>query len=126
MLFAGIEVFERRADDARPNSGAGKRVDPGVSRIADSLGRSAAAQTAPGAESSATEASEVRIFSGISFTRFPQAMLERFWSEQDGADLMEYALLLGFIGMAVIAAMDLLGDSLGHLFHNGAEKVAAS
>ncbi len=35
-----------------------------------------------------------------------------FWREEDGQDLVEYALLLGFIGLAAIAALSTVTTNL--------------
>jgi Flp pilus assembly pilin Flp len=32
-------------------------------------------------------------------------LLKKFWNEEEGQDLIEYALLLGFISLAVVTAL---------------------
>lgn len=38
--------------------------------------------------------------------------LKRFLAQDNGQDLVEYALLMAFVGLASIAALDLIGDAI--------------
>lgn len=40
------------------------------------------------------------------------------WSDECGQDLAEYAVLIGFVALAVVAAVALLGDSVSALFND--------
>jgi Flp pilus assembly pilin Flp len=40
----------------------------------------------------------------------------RLWAEESGQDLIEYALLTTFVGMAVIAAFDVLRGSIAFVY----------
>jgi pilus assembly protein Flp/PilA len=44
------------------------------------------------------------------------AFLKRFIEEEDGQDLVEYALLLGFIAIACVAAVTNLGTKISSYF----------
>ena len=45
-----------------------------------------------------------------------EALLKRFLREEAGQDLIEYALLAGFISLAATAAITLVGKSLNTLY----------
>ena len=39
-------------------------------------------------------------------------LLKKFWKEEDGQDLIEYALLAGFISLSCVAALQAITGSL--------------
>ena len=43
-------------------------------------------------------------------------LIQRFIREEDGQDIIEYALLAAFISLAAIIAMTALGDGISGLF----------
>lgn len=45
-------------------------------------------------------------------------LLARLWSDQDGQDLAEYALLIALIALVVIGAVTLLGTNIQTVFNN--------
>jgi pilus assembly protein Flp/PilA len=45
-------------------------------------------------------------------------LLKRFIKEEEGQDLVEYALLLVFIALIVIAALPSLGKTVSNVFSN--------
>lgn len=42
--------------------------------------------------------------------------LKTFWQEEDGQDLVEYALLLAFVSLAAIVILGNVGTSIKNLF----------
>lgn len=40
-------------------------------------------------------------------------MLDRFWRDDEGQDLIEYALLVAFVGLSCVAAWLLIQQTLG-------------
>jgi len=47
-----------------------------------------------------------------------KALLKRFWRNEEGQDLAEYALLIALIALVVIAAVTLLGTQIQTVFNN--------
>ena len=45
-------------------------------------------------------------------------MLRRLWTDDSGQDLVEYALLLVLLTLVVIAALSLLGPTIGGFFND--------
>jgi pilus assembly protein Flp/PilA len=45
-------------------------------------------------------------------------LVKRFAKEQEGQDLVEYALLLVFIALLVVAALPNLGKTVSNVFSN--------
>ena len=43
-------------------------------------------------------------------------LLKKFWNEEEGQDLIEYALLLGFITLAVITTITGMSASLNTIY----------
>jgi pilus assembly protein Flp/PilA len=43
-------------------------------------------------------------------------LLKNFWKEEDGQDLVEYALLLVFIALVVMVALTGLGNQVNSVF----------
>ncbi len=50
-------------------------------------------------------------------------LLKNFWKEEEGQDLVEYALLLGFISLAVVAALQAMRGALDTVYYNTASKL---
>lgn len=50
-------------------------------------------------------------------------LFNRFVREEGGQDLIEYALLAGFISLASVAAITLVGDNLDIRYNNVATQV---
>ncbi len=44
------------------------------------------------------------------------AMLKKFWKEEDGATAIEYGLIAGLIAVGIIAALSALGANLDTFF----------
>ncbi len=53
-------------------------------------------------------------------------LFNRFVKEEDGQDLIEYALLAGLISLVCIIAITATGTSLNTLFTNVSTQVAAA
>ena len=45
-------------------------------------------------------------------------LITRLWRDDEGQDLIEYALLAAFIALAALAAMRLVGGGINTLFQN--------
>ena len=52
-----------------------------------------------------------------------QKLFNRFVREEQGQDLIEYALLAGFISLAVVTAVTNVGTALNTLYGNVQSKV---
>lgn len=55
-----------------------------------------------------------------------KALMCRFIREDGGQDLIEYALLAGFISLAAVAAITAVGTALGGLYSNVTDQVNAA
>ena len=55
-----------------------------------------------------------------------QNLINRFVREEEGQDLIEYALLAGLISLVCIVAITATGTSLNTLFTNVAARVTAA
>ena len=55
-----------------------------------------------------------RVHRGFAVKEARQMSLAQFVLEEDGQDLVEYALLAAFISLAVVASIDAVGGALGH------------
>jgi pilus assembly protein Flp/PilA len=53
-------------------------------------------------------------------------LLYRLWQEEEGQDLVEYALLLVLVALAAITSMKGLASAIGTIFNNAATNLAAS
>jgi len=53
-------------------------------------------------------------------------MLKRFLKNEDGATAIEYGLIAALIGVAIIAAVGLVGDSLEEVFTKVATDLSAA
>ena len=51
-------------------------------------------------------------------------MLKRFLKNEDGATAIEYGLIAALIGVAIIAAVGLVGDELNNTFKEVSDKLA--
>jgi pilus assembly protein Flp/PilA len=53
-------------------------------------------------------------------------MLKRFLKNEDGATAIEYGLIAALIGVAIIAAVGLVGESLNEVFGKVAADLSAA
>jgi pilus assembly protein Flp/PilA len=53
-------------------------------------------------------------------------LLKKFWNEEEGQDLVEYALLLGFISLAVVAALTGMRNALNSVYSNTATQLTSA
>ncbi len=53
-------------------------------------------------------------------------LLRRLWHEEEGQDLVEYALLLVLLALAAIAAMKNLASGINTAYSNAASNLTAS
>lgn len=53
----------------------------------------------------------------------PREILRRLWREDEGQDLVEYALIVVLVGLGAMAATDWLGDVLRFTFQHVAYAV---
>ncbi len=51
-------------------------------------------------------------------------LLKRLWQEEEGQDLVEYALLLVVISLASVAAMDRLADAISKKYGNASTSLS--
>ena len=51
--------------------------------------------------------------------------LKKFFNDEEGQDLVEYALLLGFVALAATAALTTLGGDLNTMYGKISTKVSA-
>lgn len=49
--------------------------------------------------------------------------LKRIFFDESGSPALEYALILGLVGLAIVGAMGTLSDSLGDMMGRAADKV---
>ena len=52
--------------------------------------------------------------------------LRNLWNDEQGQDLIEYALLAGFISLAAVAAITTIGTALNTLYTNVDNQVKAA
>ena len=45
-------------------------------------------------------------------------LINRFWSDEDGAALIEYGMLVGLIAVVCVVAVQLLGTQMNTVFTN--------
>jgi len=48
--------------------------------------------------------------------RLRRLAIQRFWSDNQGQDLIEYALAAGLVAVAAVAAMPVLTTTIDHVF----------
>lgn len=53
-------------------------------------------------------------------------LLRNFWKEEEGQDLIEYALLLGFISLAVVTIISSMTTSLQSIYSRTSVAVASA
>jgi pilus assembly protein Flp/PilA len=53
-------------------------------------------------------------------------LLLRLWREEEGQDLVEYALLLVLIALVAIAAVTTVGQAVSNVFSNAAQNLTTS
>jgi pilus assembly protein Flp/PilA len=52
-------------------------------------------------------------------------LIKRFVTDTEGADATEYALMIGLIALAIVVAVQTLGNKIGTGFNNIGNTVAA-
>ena len=52
--------------------------------------------------------------------------LQSFWRDETGATAIEYGLIAAMVAVAAIASFMVLGNSVVHLWNNGASEVMAA
>lgn len=52
--------------------------------------------------------------------------LQRFWSDRSGQDLVEYAIAIGLVAVAAVAAMPPLSNTVTNIFSKIASVVASA
>ena len=52
-----------------------------------------------------------------------RTVLERFWSEDSGQGLVEYALIIALVAVGLIAILLVLRNSIGNVFNNAATQL---
>ena len=45
-----------------------------------------------------------------------RSLMNQFWNDEEGATAVEYALIVGLIAIAIITAVQTLGENLAGLF----------
>lgn len=53
-------------------------------------------------------------------------LFKNFWKEEEGQDLIEYALLLGFIALAVVTSITAINSGLTLIWSNAEEAVSSA
>jgi pilus assembly protein Flp/PilA len=53
-------------------------------------------------------------------------LLKRLWHEEEGQDLVEYALVMVLVALAAITGMKGLASAIATIFNNAATNLAAS
>ena len=53
-------------------------------------------------------------------------MIKKFFRDEEGQDLVEYALLLVFIALAAIAVLPTLGSAVNNVFSRSASTLSGS
>ena len=53
-------------------------------------------------------------------------MLKRLWQEEDGQDLVEYALVAALIGLASVAALNTVATDLKAAFSNAVSSTSST
>lgn len=51
-------------------------------------------------------------------------IMNRFFKEEEGQGLVEYALIIGLIAIVAIAALTSAGQSIGGMFNNVSDKLS--
>ncbi len=53
------------------------------------------------------------------------SLLKRFFREEEGQDAIEYALLAGFVSLAIVATVTTIGTDLNKVYTNVDKQVQA-
>jgi len=53
-------------------------------------------------------------------------MLKRLWQDDDGQDLVEYALVVALIGLASVAALNTLATDIKSAFSNAVTSMSST
>ncbi len=53
-------------------------------------------------------------------------VIGKFFTKENGQDLIEYALLAGFISLAAVAVITAIGTALNTLYNNVQQQVTAA
>ncbi len=53
-------------------------------------------------------------------------LVARLWTEEDGQDLTEYALLLALLALGAIATVRTLATTVNNVFQNSASNIATA
>jgi pilus assembly protein Flp/PilA len=53
-------------------------------------------------------------------------LVMRLWREDEGQDLVEYALLVVLVALAAVAAMSTLANSIGSAFGNAGSRLTST
>jgi pilus assembly protein Flp/PilA len=51
------------------------------------------------------------------------SLSQRFWSEESGQGLVEYALIIALVAVGLIAILLVLRNSIGNVFNNASEQL---
>ncbi len=54
------------------------------------------------------------------------SMLQAFWNEEDGQDMVEYSLLLAFIALAAVGLLSGIKSSISTIWQSIATNLAAA
>ena len=54
------------------------------------------------------------------------SMLQAFWQEEDGQDLVEYSLLLAFIALAAVALLSGVGGNINKIWTSISNQVSTA
>jgi pilus assembly protein Flp/PilA len=52
-----------------------------------------------------------------------RTLLQKFWSEDSGQGLVEYALIIALVAVGLIAILLVLRNSIGNVFNNAATQL---
>lgn len=58
------------------------------------------------------------VFYAVWLTQAVDELVERFWREDEGASMVEYAILVALIAIVAIAAVQGLGGGISAVFQN--------
>jgi pilus assembly protein Flp/PilA len=53
-------------------------------------------------------------------------LLNRLWTEEEGQDLVEYALLIVLVALGAVVAMRTLASAISNAFNNAAQNLGAA
>jgi pilus assembly protein Flp/PilA len=55
-----------------------------------------------------------------------KALLKNLWVEEEGQDLVEYALLIVLVALGAVVAMRTLASAISNAFNNAAQNLGAA